>query len=37
MGKQISTALRVPNRKIIIVDTLQDYTNNKKLLMKYFW
>ena len=32
MGKQLCTALRAPNRKMTIVDTLQDYTITKKVL-----
>ena len=36
MGKQLCTALRVPNRKMTIVDTLQDYTITKKLFYEVF-
>ena len=36
MGKQLCTALRVPNRKMTIVDTLQDYTITKKLFYEGF-
>ena len=36
MGKQLCTALRVPNMKMTIVDTLQDYTITKKVLWSVF-
>ena len=36
MGKQLWTALRVPNMKMTIVDTFQDYTITKKILWNVF-